>query len=500
VKRLIPPTTDELLAIYAQGPDAMCSLVQDLCASFCALQDEFASLMAVTTDLAKQVQELKSRLAMDSHNSSKPPSSDGYKKPPRPQNLRSKSGKRPGGQKGHAGCTLEPVDKPDHHFRHVPKTCGSCGHSLDEAEVVGRDSRQVYDLPVLQMEVTEHEVVTCVCPHCQALNQGKFPENVTQPAQYGPRFMGFLTYLNQYQLIPLARTQECAGDLFGHEPSQATIVSAVVSCAKLLEPVEKSIKKSITKSKVVRFDETGMRVAKLLQWIHTASTPMLTFYYCHAKRGREAFTKIGILEKFKGTAVHDCLSSYQDPRFTCTHSLCCVHLLRELLGIWQAQHETWTQRMSALLRALKRAKESAQAAGQTALDPDLLQRYRMAYRKIVARGLIKNPAPERTGKRGHPANGKARSLLLRFEKHEEAVLRFAIDFAVPFDNNLAERDLRMVKLRQKISGCFRSDDGPKNFCTIRGYISTLRKQGIDVMAALCSVFSGNPMRPNLKPA
>ena len=477
----------------------MCSLVQDLYTSFCALQAQVAGLVAANAQLVSQVQDLKSRLAMDSHNSSKPPSSDGFKKPPKPPNLRGKSGKRSGGQKGHAGCTLQPVSKPHHRVMHAPQACSGCGHSLDNADVVGRDIRQVYDLPVLQMEVTEHEVVTCVCPHCQALNQGKFPVNVTQPTQYGPRFMGFLTYLNQYQLIPLARTQECAGDLFGHQPSQATIISAVASCAKLLEPVEKAIKKAITKSRVVRFDETGMRVAKLLHWIHTASTPMLTFYSCQAKRGREAFTKIGILEKFKGTAVHDCLSSYQDPKFTCTHSLCCVHLLRELLGLWEGKRQTWTQRMSALLRALKRAKESTQASGQSALDTGLLQRYRLAYRKIVARGLIKNPAPERTGKRGHPANGKARSLLLRLEKHEEAVLRFAIDFAVPFDNNLAERDLRMVKLRQKISGCFRSEDGPSNFCTIRGYISTLRKQGIDVMTALCKVFTGNPGRPSIKP-
>ena len=476
----------------------MCGLVQDLCASFGALQDEFASLVAVTTDLAKQVQDLKSRLAMDSHNSSKPPSSDGYKKPPKPQNLRSKSGRRSGGQKGHAGCTLEPVSKPDHHVLHAPKTCGSCGHSLDNAEVVGRDSRQVFDLPELKLEVTAHEVVSCVCPDCLALNRGYFPDSVMQPTQYGPRFLGVLTYLNQYQLIPLARTQECVGDLFGHQPSQATITNALANCAKWLEPVQTAVKTAIIESEVVDFDETGMRIAKLLQWVHTAGTLLLTFYYTHSKRGGEAFAEIGILKNFKGTAVHDCWSSYLNRDFVCRHALCNAHLLREMLGTWEDTHETWTQRMSSLLRSLKRAKESAQEAGQHQLDPQLLQRYRRVYRQIVARGLLKNPAPERTGNRGRPANGKTRSLLLRLDNHEEDVLRFAIDFAVPFDNNLAERDLRMVKLHQKISGCFRSEAGAKHFCTIRGYISTLRKQGIDVMSALCSGFAGDIVWPALK--
>jgi len=493
VKRLTPPTLAELLAVYAEGPDVMCGLVQDLYAQLSSLQDQVASLVS-------EVQELKAQMAKDSHNSSKPPSSDGFRKPPKPRNLRVKTGKRPGGQDGHAGYTLEPVSKPDYHVMHAPQICGSCGHSLDNAEIVGRDSHQVFDLPELKLEVTEHEVVSCVCPHCLALNRGEFPDCAMQPTQYGPRFLGVLTYLNQYQLIPLARTQECIGDLFGHRPSQATITNALAHCAKWLEPVEAAIKKAIAEAAVAHFDETGMRVAKLLQWIHTASTLLLTFYYRHSKRGGEAFEQIGILKGLKGTAVHDCLASYFNRDFVCRHSVCNAHLLREMLGIWENTHETWTQRISSLLRSLKRAKEAAQTAGQHQLDPQLLQRYHRVYRRIVARGLLKNPAPERTGNRGRPANGKTRSLLLRLDNHEDAVLRFAEDFAVPFDNNLAERDLRMVKLHQKISGCFRSEAGAKQFCTIRGYISTLRKQGIGVMSALSAGFSGDIVWPALKPA
>jgi transposase len=478
----------------------MCSLVQDLYASLHAVQTQVAGLAVVNADLAKQVQELKAKVAMDSHNSSKPPSSDGYKKPPKPRNLRVKTGRKPGGQDGHAGYALEPVSKPDYHVMHAPKTCGSCGHSLDNAEVIGRDSHQIFDLPELKLEVTEHEIVSCVCPHCQALNRGEFPDSAMQPTQYGPRFLGVLTYLNQYQLIPLARTQECIGDLFGHRPSQATITNALAHCAKWLEPVEAAIKKAIAEAAVANFDETGMRVAKLLQWVHTASTLLLTFYYRHGKRGGEAFEEIGILKDLKGTAVHDCLVSYFNQDFICQHAVCNAHLLREMIGTWENTHETWTQRMSSLLRSLKRAKEAAQAAGQHQLDPQLLQRYHRVYRRIVARGLLKNPAPERTGNRGRPANGKTRSLLLRLDNHEKSVLRFAKDFAVPFDNNLAERDLRMVKLHQKISGCFRSEAGANQFCTIRGYISTLRKQGINVMSALCAGFDGDIVWPSLKPS
>jgi len=500
VIRSAPPTIDELLALYAAGPDVMCGLVQDLFARLYDLEDRLVASDSRSVVLQQKVDELTARLNKDSHNSSKPPSSDVFKKPPKPPNLRGKSGKKSGGQPGHAGCTLEPVAKPDHFAVHAPETCASCGLSLDGAEVIDRDIHQVFDIPEPRLEVTAHQVLTCVCPQCKSLNRGQFPEFASQPTQYGPRFLGLLVYLHQYQLIPMARTQECFGDLFGHKPSEGTIATAVAKCAKQLTPVEKTIKGAIVKSEVVNFDETGMRVVKLLKWIHTASTASLTFYHSHSKRGRQAFTEAGILKEFRGTAVHDCLVSYIDNSLVCKHGLCNVHLLRELIAIWEDSHQTWTQRMSSLLRSLKRAKEKAQAAGQSELDAKLLQRYRRDYDRIVTRGLLKNPAPERTGKRGHPANGKVRSLLLRFEKHAEAVLRFATDFAVPFDNNLAERDLRMVKLRQKISGCFRSDNGAEDFCTIRGYISTLRKQCINVMDGLNSVFEGTPVQPSFEPA
>lgn len=497
MNRYKPPTIDELLSLYAAGPDAMCNAFLDQALAFAALQDQVAVVAAVNAKLVPQVQELQARLNKDSHNSSKPPSSDGYKKPPKPPNLRSKSGKKPGGQPGHAGCTLNPVEKPDFTVSHVPETCSACGFSLLGAEVVGSTKHQSFDLPILRLEVTEHEAVICRCSHCLTVNQGQFPDHVRQPTQYGPRFLGLLAYLNQYQLIPLARTKQCVGDLFRHRPSEATIVAAVAACAKRLASIESAIKEAIIGAEVVNLDETGARAGKKLRWIHTAGTPELTFYSSHNKRGLDAIKEIAILAKLTGTAVHDGWFSYLHSDFGCPHSLCNAHLLREMIAVWEATGQTWTQRLSAVLRSLKRAKEAAQADGKSELDNKLLDRYRQTYRKIVAKGMQKNPTPERKSKHGPVGNGKTLSLLLRLQQYEALILRFAVDFRVPFDNNLAERDLRMVKLKQKISGCFRTENGMKHYCTIRGYISTMRKQGTDVMAGLRSIFEGKAIWPSL---
>lgn len=482
-------TRDEFQALYDQGPDALYALFQTLWTRMSTLEEQNAHLSA-------RVEELEARLSKDSHNSSKPPSSDGLHKPtPKPCNLRKKTGKRTGGQPGHPGHTLELVDHPDHTLLHAPTTCAGCGGSLQDAPVLGKERRQVFELPPLTLEVTEHQAISCVCPHCHTLTTATFPEGVAQPAQYGPKMLGLCVYLNQYQLLPLARTQELLADLFGQAPSQGTLTGTIAACSRRLEPVETALKAALLRAPVLHSDETGVRVVQQLHWIHVACTPLLTFYAHHAKRGREAFTAIGLLPFFGGTSVHDSLASYHDSTYGCLHSLCNAHLLRELLGLFETTHQTWTQRMSALLRSLKRAKEAAQSAGKSALDPRLLLRYQFVYRRIVARGLAQNPAPKRTGQRGRPAKGVGRSLLVRFQEREDAVLRFALDFAVPFDNNQAERDLRMVKVQQKVSGCFRSTEGADHFCRIRSYISTLRKQGKGILSALRSVFKGNPIYP-----
>jgi transposase len=482
-------TRDEFQALYDQGPDAVYALFQTLWTRLAALEEQNAHLL-------ERVQELEARLSKDSHNSSKPPSSDGFNKlKPKPCNLRQKTDKHTGGQPGHPGHTLELVDNPDYTLVHAPTICLGCGGSLKDAPILGKDRRQVFELPPLKLEVTEHQALSCVCPHCHTLNAGEFPEEVAQPTQYGPKMLGLCVYLSQYQLLPLARIQDLLVDLFGQSPSQGTFTSAIAACSRRLEPVESALKAALLHAPVLHSDETGVQVDTQLHWIHVAATSTLTFYAHHAKRGRKAFTAMGILPHFGGTSVHDSLVSYHDPTYACTHSLCNAHLLRELLGLFETNHQTWSQRMSALLRSLKHAKEFAQSQGKTALDPALLLRYQTLYRRIVARGLAQNPAPQRTGQRGRPAHGICLSLLLRLEQREDAVLRFALDFAVPFDNNQAERDLRMIKVQQKVSGCFRSTDGADHFCRIRGYISTLHKQGSGILNALRSVFMGNPIYP-----
>ena len=493
-------TRDQLQIIYDQGPDAVFELVQKLWATIVAQQEQIDALQQQNVLLHARILELETRLNKNSNNSSKPPSSDGLKKKStNPANLRQKTGKPSGGQLGHPGHNLKFVDQPDHTVAHKPEACTSCGGSLTEAQVVAVDKRQVFDLPPIKLEATEHQALSCVCPHCKTLNVGEFPLEVIQPTQYGPEILAMCVYLNQYQLIPLARTEEMLTDLLGQSPTQGTLVTAILEAHKALEPVEAAIKTAVTEANVVDFDETGVRVAKHLHWIHVACTPKLTFYAHHPNRGRKAFVAIGILPHFGGISVHDAYPAYFDPSYPGNQALCNAHHLREMLGLYQSLHQTWTQRMSALMRSLQRLKESALARGEQALTAKQLDRYRGVYRRIVQRGFQQNPLSEPTGKRGRPVNGPARSLLLRLQREEDAVLRFATDFAVPFDNNQAERDLRMIKVQQKVSGCFRTPLGADHFCRIRGYISTARKQGMHILTAIRSVFTGELIRPCLNP-
>jgi transposase len=479
----------KIMELCSSDPAAIVAIIR-------SLQAQVGLLESQVRQLKDEVQELKNRLSMDSHNSSKPPSSDGFSRgTPAPRSLRPKTDRKAGAQPGHPGRGLEPVEKPDHLEYHELDTCKTCGGSLYEP--VGAKRRQVFDVPPMRLVVTEHQAMEYVCPHCQALNAAEFPANVTQPTQYGPGILGLCVYLTQYQLLPFARAEQLLTDLLGQSPCEGTLALAHANCYDALEAVEASIKDALLKAPVAQFDETGARVENALQWLHVACTNRLTYYACHKKRGREAMTEIDILSRFTGISVHDYLASYRNPDYTCRHALCNAHLLRELIGLWETTGQTWTQRMIAVLLYLKRAKEVAQAAGETQLDQNLLARCQRIYRRIVARALKRNPLPEPTGKRGRPAKGVVCCLLERLEAHEPEILRFASDFAVPFDNNQAERDLRMTKVREKVSGCFRSSAGADYFCRIRGYISTLRKQGLDVIKALRSVFTGDPMSPSL---
>ena len=481
-------TRDEILTVYAAGADAVVALVEQLQATQAELRQQVQLLTA-------RVAELETRLNKDSHNSHQPPSSDGPAKLPPRRSRRKRSGKKSGGQPGHPGVTLLQVALPDTVVTHAATACGQCGAALSAAPVVKRERRQVMDLPPIQPQVTEHQVLHQCCPQCQAVTSGQFPPDVTQPIQYGPDVKALAVYLHEYQHIPFERTQEFFQDVCHLPLSEGTLAEARETCAERLEPVENAIKQALGKAPVLNCDETGQRVAGHTDWLHVASTASLTFFARHAKRGREAMTAIGLLPVFKGTAVQDGLGAYF--RYGCGHALCNVHLLRDLTAVSESTRQRWPQGLTDLLLKIKASVAHAQTAGHQQLTPRQIKSFTGQYQHLFQTGLRSNPPPGRTGRRGRPSQGPIRSLVLRLKKHQAAVLAFMHDFRVPFDNNQAERDLRMAKVRQKIGGGFRSQRGANIFCRSRGYISTMRKQGQNLWAALRSVFAGQILMPRL---
>jgi transposase len=516
------PTREELLALYHAGPEALLALVEALLARITALEQAHAALGVANADLAQanadlaqanaalvaRITHLEDRLALDSHNSSKPPSSDwGPREKPAPRSLRpppGTSGRQTGGQPGHPGRTLRLVDTPDRLEVHRPTQCAVCGGGLvGVAEGTARldaERRQVVDLPPLALEVTEHRVVHVTCDRCGVETAGTFPVGVTQPVQYGERLQATAVYLHDYQLLPYARTIEVLDALFGAAPAEGTLQAAETACFHGLAATEAAIKEALQQATVAHFDETSLRVDGQREWLHVASTPALTHYGVHPQRGRDATDAIAILPAFTGTAEHDAWAPY----FTydaCAHALCNAHLLRELVYLHEQQHQAWADELATLLVTAKDLVDTARAAGQDRLDDRTRATLDAHYDHLLAQGRATNPLPappaDAPPKRGRRKRSKAQNLLARLTTHRREILAFVDDFAVPFDNNQAERDLRMLKVQQKISGGFRTAAGAAAFARIRGYISTLRKQSLPILHALAGVFAGSPLIPNL---
>jgi len=493
---------ETILAVYEQGPDAVVDLVERLFAQLADHQEQLRSQQETITSLTARVEELEDRLAKNSRNSSKPPSSDPTTKP-KPKSLRRRSGKKPGGQKGHPGSTLSLVKNPDRvvlHGLREEEGCEGCGRPLAEALASGWERRQVVDVPPLALEVTEHRAQRKRCLGCGRTTTAPFPEEASARVGYGPRIEALSVYLMGYQLLPYERAGELIEDLFGEPaPGAGTLHSALRRCFEGLGETEEAIEGGLIGATVGHFDETGLRVEGKGMWVHVASTAKLTHYAVHPKRGFEATKEIGILPRFRGIAVHDGLSSYRQYERCAGHALCNAHHLRELTFVEEEHEQGWAGQVKGLLREMEEAVREGVARGETCLTPEKVGRFEARYQELLEAGLEANPPPERTGKRrGRPKQSKGKNLVDRLDKHREAVLRFMRDFRVPFDNNQAERDLRMVKVRQKISGCFRTMEGASIFCRIRGYISTVRKQGENVLLALEGVFRGNPFVPTLQ--
>jgi transposase len=495
-------TRPEAEAIYDAGKETVVRVllelsakVDQLTADFAALKAENAALRTECQALRDRVQTLEEQAAKDSHNSHKPPSSDGLSKP-KPKSLRPPSERPTGGQPGHPGHTLRRVDKPDRIVPHRVERCSGCGRSLAGQEPDRVECRQVHDLPEPKLEVTEHQAEVKTCP-CGCVNRAAFPPEAAAPVQYGPRVQSVALYLGEDQLLPFDRLAEIMRDLFACESfSQGTLANFKADCSRRLEPVEQNIRNLAQAAPVAGFDETGVRATGSLHWLHTVSTRLLTWYYAHRRRGCEAMEAAGVLPEYRGRAVHDFWKSYFD--YDCDHALCNAHLLRELTFLWEEQAQKWAKAMIDHLLAIKEAVATASAASLTALPPADQERFRKGYEQIVQAGSAQNPVAAPTPgpkRRGRRKQSKARNLLDRFRDHPESILAFMRDFAVPFDNNLSERDLRMMKLRQKISGTFRSFAALENFCRIRGYVSTARKHGVKALDALRRVFLGNPFVP-----
>lgn len=445
--------------------------------------------------LTDRIKELESQRSKNSRNSSKPPSSDGYGTP-KPKNNRGKSGKPTGGQPGHKGHTLEQVDEPDQIIEHTVSQCDQCGLDLSSTPVSDVEKRQVFDIPPPPtIQVCEHRAQIKTCPCCDKRNKACFPAQVTQPVQYGNRIQAIATYLNQYQLLPYKRLQEYFQDVHELHLSQGTLRNILKRAYQYLEPFADSAKAGVSGSEVVHFDETGMRVVESLHWFHVASTDTITCYFIHPRRGTPAMKDIGILDDFHGYAVHDHYSSYY--KFNLYHVACNAHQLRELIHAYEEHQQQWAQKMISFLLEAKAEVALAQEQGQAQLSDKRVSYYEARYSRILREGRQELPvlASSKKVKRGRKAQHKVKNLHDRLVKHKHETIAFINDLTVPFDNNQGERDIRMAKTRQKISGCFRSLSGAQTFCRIRSYVSTARKQKRNIFEVLCDAFDSNAFDP-----
>lgn len=450
-----------------------------------------AALMEHNASLAARVAELEARLSKNSQNSSKPPSSDAFVKPP-PRSLRRKSGRKPGKQPGDPGFRLEPRPDPDRVVLHVPEVCRGCGGDLTAAPVVDEERRQVFDLPPVTPIVIEHRAEQRSCG-CGVVTAAAFPAEATAPTCYGPGVAALGAYLLARQHLPVERAAECLADCFGLPVSTGYVASLLPTAADRVEPFLGLTRKELAGAEVTNFDETGARVAAALCWVHVICTDRYTLYHLDAQRGQAAMERAGVLPGFTGVAVHDGLAAYR--KFDLVHALCNAHHLRELAGIAETTGQDWPTRLADLLVQMHVAVEVAKANGETALPARRLATYRRRYDALITEGNTLNPPPPRTGKPGRPTLGPAGALLHRLDVYRDDVLRFATDFRVPFDNNQAERDVRMVKLQQKISGGWRSPAGATAFLAVRSYLSTAAKHGQAALAVLRQLFTGEVWLP-----
>lgn len=444
------------------------------------IREAFTEVKSENADLKARITELEARLNSNSRNSNMPPSSDGYKK--KPALPKEKKGKQ-GGQKGHKGRTLHQVEHPDNIVKHKPAPC-TCGHEFPDSELVLAEKRQVFDFPQPQLEITEHQILKGQCPKCDKWHKGTAPEGVNAPVQYGNGVKAYAVLLNVHFNLPFKKIQLLFSDLFGYPINESTVYSAGRQCYQKLEETEEAIKLRIAESDVAHADETGVRVQEKLHWLHTATSLLFTYLFMHAKRGALALTSDkSILDKITGWLVHDCWRSYFSFD-NMKHAICGAHILRELEGLAESGQSKWAKVFKTFLMSVYMMPFEERVKRR--------QHIEARYTLICGIGERAEPPPGRTpGKRGRYKRTKGRNLVERLIREQNAVLAFAFNEGVPFTNNLAERDIRPTKVKQKISNGFRTFTGAEIYARIQGFVSTARKHNRNVFSELCTTFEGH---------
>ena len=454
-------------------------------------QADQRGLVDYTFALQAEVRRLRDLAAQNSSNSSRPPSTDRPEQP-KPKSLRKKSGRKPGGQPGHPGRTLQFSDTPKDIKVHPLLEC-ACGEDLSEQPAIDFQRRQVFDLPSLELECTEHRAETKECPCCHATCTAPFPADLKAPVQYGKNFRALLAYFYDIQQGASLRISEMCAEMFGYAVSEATLQSARQEQYEALEPFEKRLVEILPQEPILHADETSVPINKVKHWLHVLCTPLLTFFAIHLSRGKEAIEAIGIIPKFTGWLMHDFLSSYLNFE-NCLHTFCKSHLMRELVFLFEQHQQTWAKDLYELfLEMLQSMKE--RKARDAPLTQQEYQRWRERYWKVLRAGRQVNPlTPEQRAKK-RPKQSKEQNLLDRLEGYDDAILAFLWEMNLPFTNNEAERAFRMMKVRLKISGCFRTLDGARRHARIRSYVSTLRKRGLPTLHYLRLALDGHPFLP-----
>ncbi len=457
------------------------------------LQEENSQLEVENNSLKQEIKKLKESSSKDSTNSSKPPSTDnGFKEK---ESKKEKNTKRKrGGQKGSTSNNLKKSDNPDIIEVLESSTCSNCSHSLLDVEAKSVSIKQVFDIPPVTMQVTQLEQHSKVCPCCNTVNKPDFPEGLNSYVQYGDNIKTFIAYLNTYQMVPYERITELVEDFTSHKMSSGTVYNILKDFYNKLDTFERQTKEQLLKSPVINVDETGTKVGAKLHWSHVISTSVLTYYMIHAKRGSEAIDDMEILPYYDGVAVHDHWKPYY--KYECIHSFCNAHILRELNGVIENESVLWASDMHKLLTQMNDYIYSLKEKSKTSPSKGKIQQFYQRYDNICKSAQNYYPPPIEIPKtKRKPKQSKGKNLLDRLVEHKEGTLMFFVNLLVPFTNNLAERDLRMLKVKEKISGCFASFKGAQMFNRIRGFISTMKKNNRPVLEELGNVLKGEAYMP-----